>query len=267
MDNPPVVLITGASSGIGAATARLLGSLGYRVALAARRIAQLESITQAIQSQGGQAMAIQADISQPADIEAMVSTIISEWGQVDILVNNAGFGRLGWLETLQPTEDIQAQIATNLTGTILTSRAVLPQMITRRQGHIINIASVAGWVGSPTYTIYAATKFGVRGFSDALRREVGIHNIHVSVLYPGAVETEFKEKSGANRRKTGLTTPRALVLSSDQLAQAIYTVIKKPRRAWVLPWVMNFPILAAAWFPGLTDRSIERRFVIPERKP
>ncbi len=118
------------------------------------------------------------------------------------LLNNAGFGHLGWLEDLDPVHDIQAQLQVNLVAVIQMAREVLPHMIERRSGHIINMASVAGLVASPTYSVYAASKFGMRGFSEALRREVGVFGIHVSALYPGGVRTEFKEHTGA-QRKTG----------------------------------------------------------------
>ncbi|NJN43309.1 MAG: SDR family oxidoreductase [Anaerolineae bacterium] len=209
----PVILITGASSGIGETTARLFASRGYRVALAARRIEKLETIADEIRASGGQAFPVQSDVSQTDSIDAMVKSTLEQFGQIDVLFNNAGFGKLGWLENLDPAREIKAQLDTNLLGTIYCSRAVLPHMIHRRKGHIINMSSIGGLVGTPTYTIYAASKFGVRGFSQALRREVSIWGIHVSAIFPGGVETEFAEKSGSTKRKTGIATPRWLRLT------------------------------------------------------
>ncbi len=260
-----VVLITGASSGIGEATARLLGARGFRLALAARRIDRLEKLAQEIGALGSQAIAIQTDVSQPGDVEAMVKTCLDVYGQLDILVNNAGFGKFGWLENLDTQSEILDQVNTNLVGSILASKAVLPHMISRKSGHIINMASVAGLVATPTYSVYAATKFGLRGFSQALRREVGIFNIQVSVIYPGGVKTEFAEKSGSTRRKTGISTPRFLVLTADDVAESIASVIKKPRHLVVVPWLMRYAVWLNNLVPGLADRIIVRKFVKPER--
>ena len=200
MTNNQVILITGASSGIGAATARLFGREGYRVVLAARRRERLEALAEEIQRGGGQAFPIQTDLSQLDSIQNMVQTTLDHWGQIDILLNNAGFGRLDWFENLDPIRGIEAQINVNVLGLIHTTRFVIPHMIERSSGHIINMASMAGLVATPTYSLYAACKFAVRGFTDALRREVGVWNIHVSAIYPGGVETEFKSHAGQSVR-------------------------------------------------------------------
>ena len=121
----------------------------------------------------------------------MVRTVIEIYGRIDILFNNAGFGRLNWLERLEPNRDIETQIQVNLTGLIHVTQAVLPYMLARRSGHIINMSSIAGWLAAPSYTVYAATKYGVRGFTTALRREVAPFGIEVSGIYPGPARTEF----------------------------------------------------------------------------
>jgi short-subunit dehydrogenase len=259
-----VAIITGASSGIGAATARLLAANGYAVVLAARRLERLQSLAGEIQGSGGQAFPIPVDVSSLDDIDRMIRGTIDHFGQVDVLFNNAGFGRLDWLENLDPLKDIESQLQVNLIGVIQATRAVLPHMISRRSGHIVNMASLAGFVATPTYSIYAASKFAVRGFSEALRREVGIWNIHVTAIYPGGVSTEFSQHTGA-KRKTGATTPAALRLSSDQVAQCVLSVLRRPRRTVIIPWPMRLSVLFNSLFPGLTDRVIERRFCRPER--
>ena len=144
------MLITGASSGIGAATARLFAQKGYYVVMAARRLERLEALAQEIKAAGGQALAVAADMQKPEDIGALVRTALDAYGQIDVLFNNAGFGRLNWLDNLQPQSDIEAQIDVNILGVIQLTRAVLPHMIARRQGQIINMASVAGFVATPT---------------------------------------------------------------------------------------------------------------------
>lgn len=260
----PVILVTGASSGIGAATAQLFGRRGFRVVLAARRFERLESLAVEIRDNGGEAQAFAADLSELQDIENLVENSLSAYGQIDLLFNNAGFGRLDWLENLDPDQDIEAQLRVNLCGLIHMTRTVLPHMIARRSGHIINMASIAALVATPTYSIYAASKFAVRGFTDALRREVSVYGVKVSGIYPGGVATEFRSHTGA-RRKTGVTTPGFLRLSSEDVAQAVWGLWKHPRRRLVIPRVMNLAVWTAALFPGLVDWVITQRFVRKER--
>ena len=264
MSTSPVILITGASSGIGEATARLFGKQGYRVVLAARRLERLESCARDIHATGGQAHPIAADVTDPEHIQRMVEGTLEQFGQIDILFNNAGFGRLGWLESLDPVKDIEEQLKVNLLAVIQVTRQVLPYMIARRSGHIINMASIGGLVATPTYTIYAASKFAVRGFSEALRREVGVYGIKVSAIYPGGVKTEFSHHTGA-KRKTGATTPASLKLSPEQVAEAVLSVVKRPRRGLIIPWPMRATVWLNGLAPGLVDWIIERRFVRPER--
>lgn len=261
---PAVMLISGASSGIGAATARLFGKEGYNLILAARRLDKLQEVSQDINNSGGNAISVKADLARQEDIENLVKITFSQYGYLDILFNNAGFGRIDWLENLAPQEDIIAQLDVNLTGLILLSRAVLPYMIQRKKGHIINMSSIAGLLAAPTYSIYAAGKYGVRGFSTALRREVGIYNIQVSVLYPGGVSTEFGQKARI-RRRTGVTTPGRLKLTPEEVAKAVAKLVRKPRHNLVIPWQMNYFVLINMLAPWLVDWITRKFFVEPER--
>ena len=260
----PVILITGASSGIGAATARLFAENGYRVVLAARRMTRLEALAADIRNVGGVALALETDVGDLEQINSLVEKSLAEFGQIDILFNNAGFGRLDWLEELEPQKEIAAQIQVNLTGLIHLTHAVLTHMIARRQGQIINMGSISALIGTPTYSIYAASKFGVRGFTEALRREVGIHNIRVSSIYPGGVDSEFGQKAGI-KRKTGVSTPKFLQLTSDDVARKMLRIVKRPKRMVVIPRVMWLPIWVNQFFPGLVDKVIENRFTQKER--
>jgi short-subunit dehydrogenase len=264
MPTYPVILITGASSGIGAATARLFAREGYRVAMAARRFDRLQALADEIKAGEGQALPIAADVSRRETIQPMVQAALEAYGQIDLLFNNAGFGRLGWLEALDPVKDIEDQLRVNALGLIHTTQAVLPHMIERRSGQIINMSSMAGWIATPTYSIYAASKFAVRGFTEALRREVGVWGIKVSVIYPGSVVTEFKAHAGISR-KTGITTPAVLRLNTDQVARAVLSLARRPRPSLVLPGYMRLAVWANLLFPGLVDRIIEARFTRPER--
>ncbi len=260
----PVILITGASSGIGEATALLFARHGYRVVLAARRMDRLEALAAEIRARGGEALPVEADVTRQADIQRLVDSALEAFGQIDILFNNAGFGRLDWLENLDPDRDIEAQLRVNLLGVILVTRLVLPHMIARRSGHIINMGSIAGLVATPTFSIYAASKFGMRGFTDSLRREVGVYGIKVSAIYPGGVWTEFSSHTGGSR-KTRIGTPSLLKLEASQVAEAVLGLARHPRRSVVMPWPMQIGVWLAALFPGLSDWIIGQVFVRRER--
>jgi short-subunit dehydrogenase len=247
-----VAIITGASSE------------GYTVVLAARRMERLAEVAGEIEAQGGEAMAVETDLQVLEQIEALVNHTLERYGRVDALFNNAGFGRFRWLEELDPQKGIASQLNVNLSGLIQLTRAVLPHMIAQRSGAIINMGSVAGLVGTPTYSVYAASKFGLRGFSEALRREVSVYGISVSVIYAGGVATEFSSHTGA-QRKTGLSTPQALLLQPEDIARTVLGLIRRPRRQVIMPWVMVFSVWANMLFPGLVDWLIERSFTRPER--
>ena len=221
-----VVIITEASSGIGEATARQFGQEGAKVVLAARRIDRLESLAQEINGMGtgAETLVVQADLSRLEQIESLVSRALNTFGRIDVLVNNAGFGRLDWLENLDPIKDIQSQFDVNVLGVVQATRQVLPVMIKQRSGHIINMGSMAGLVATPTYTIYAACKHAVHGFSEALRREVKPWGIDVSMIYPGGVTTEFNQHAGINR-KTQATTPKFLLLSAEEVGRAVVRLV------------------------------------------
>jgi len=264
MSNQPVILVTGASSGIGEAVARLFAREGYRVSLGARRLERLQALAHEIESAGGQSIAVQSDLARFEDIQRLISETLDQFGQIDVLLNNAGFGRIKWLEDLDPMEDIQAQLQINLISTILIAREVLPHMIQRKSGHIINMGSMGGLVASPTYTVYSASKFGVRGFTEALRREVGVYDVHVSGIYPGAVNTEFKQHAGIDR-KTGRSTPESLRLEPEDVARGVLSLVRRPRRELIIPWQMRLTVWMNILFPGIVDRIIENRFTRLER--
>jgi hypothetical protein len=262
-----VVIVTGASSGIGEATARQFGRQGAKVVLAARRVDRLKALAAEILSSntGAETLVVQADLTKLEDIQNLVNETIDKFGRVDVLVNNAGFGRLDWLEKLDPIKDIQAQFDVNVMGVIQTTRQVLPIMIKQRSGHIINMGSMAGLVATPTYTVYAATKHAVHGFSEALRREVKPWGIDVSMIYPGGVKTEFQSHAGINR-KTGATTPKSLLLSAEDVGRAVVQLARRPRPMWIIPWAWSVSVWMNRNFNRLVDRTTINRFTIPERE-
>lgn len=265
MNDYPVILITGASSGIGEATALRFAREHYRMVLAARRYERLQMLSQKIEAMGGSALPVEADLARYEDIQNLYTQAIEAYGRLDVLVNNAGFGRLSWLEQLDPLQDIEAQIQVNLLAVIQLSRLVLPGMIEQRSGHIINMASVAGLIATPTYSIYAASKFGLRGFSEALRREVGVFGVQVTVIYPGGVDTEFRSHAGI-KRKTGVTTPKRIRLQAEQVAETVWHVTQKPRHTVVMPPVYHLAVAINTIAPGLVDWFINKRFVEIERE-
>jgi len=264
--NARVVLITGASSGIGEATAREFARQGDHVILASRRIERLQRLADDLQAEfpGCQPLAIRVDVTRLEDIRACVQTTIDRYGRLDVLFANAGVAALGWLEDLEPEQEVATQLRTNLEGVILAAREVLPHMQARRQGHIILMSSLAGWIATPTYSVYAASKFGVRGFGRALKREVSPWGIRVSTVFVGAVRTGFAAEA-ARRRKTGWTTPPALVVSPERLARAIVRLASRPRPTVVLPGIFWPVIWLELIWPGLIDRLTAAMFVQRER--
>jgi uncharacterized protein len=261
-----VVVVTGASSGIGEATARQFGREGANVVLAARRVDRLESLAQEINamSTGAETLVVQADLSKLEDIQSLINQTLSKFGRIDVLVNNAGFGRLDWLENLDPKKDIESQFDVNVLGVVQTTRQALPVMIKQRSGHIINMCSMAGLVATPTYTIYAACKHAVHGFSEALRREVKPWGIDVSMIYPGGVKTEFGEHAGI-KRKTKASTPKFMLLSADDVGNAVVQLVRLPRAMWIIPWLWSVTALLNKLFPSFVDYTTINRFTIPER--
>ena len=262
-----VIIVTGASSGIGEATARQFGREGAKLVLAARRVDKLETLAQEILAigSGAETCVVQADLSKLEDIQSLIKQTLDKFGRIDVLVNNAGFGRLDWLENLDPVKDIQAQFDVNVLGVIQTTRQVLPIMMKQRSGHIINMGSMAGLVATPTYTVYAATKHAVHGFSEALRREVKPWGIDVSMIYPGGVVTEFQAHAGI-KRKTGATTPKALLLTADQVGSAVVQLVRRPRAMRILPWAWSFTVWMNRNLNWLVDYTTINRFTIPERE-
>ncbi len=255
-----VILITGASSGFGAAAAKLFAQEGCRIVLAARRMERLEELASEIRSSGGDALPVAVDVTQLTQIETMVSAALERYGRIDILFNNAGFGRLDWLEALDPIQDIQAQITVDLLGVLWTARAVLPQMYTQRSGHIINMSSVAGWAAPPLYSVYSAAKFGVRGFTEALRRETSPFGVRVSGIYPGSAATEFQKHMGENQAKKRFRTPAWLKLTAEDVARAVVRLAKHPRRSLILPRAMALSVFINSHFTGLSDSLQGRAF-------
>ena len=248
-----VVLITGASSGFGEDAARLFAKEGCKVVLAARRLDRLQALASEIQNAGGEALAIPVDVTERAEIEVMVQTALDLYGKIDILFNNAGFGSVNWFENFDPARNIETLIRVNLIGSMLVTRAVLPQMLKRREGHIINMVSVGGLIAAPTITSYSASKFGLRAFTDALRREVSPFGIRVSGIYPGPAKTEFGQKLERTRSREKIKRIKYPHLSSEYVARRVVDLAKRPRRTLVIPWWYRIIITFDTLFPLAVD--------------
>jgi NAD(P)-dependent dehydrogenase (short-subunit alcohol dehydrogenase family) len=232
----PVVIVTGASSGIGRATALRLGAAGMVVVLAARRADELADVAARIESAGGSAVAVRTDVRDPADVAALVDRAAAVNGRIDGLVNNAGVG--GAASILADDATVDAMIDVNLRAPIRLMRAVVPIMTAQRSGVIVNIGSVAGEVG--INGTYSATKFALRGMTDSVRRELAGSGVHLTLVEPGYIATP-------SNKRTGLPGP-------EIVAAAVERALKRPRRRIVVPVKYRGAILLANALPAVTDR-------------
>ncbi|ESY82090.1 oxidoreductase [Mesorhizobium sp. LNHC221B00] len=225
-----VALVTGASSGIGEATAAALAAAGAKVAVAARRADRLDMLVGRIEKAGGKALAIEADIAKGSDITAMVDKVVSEWDRLDILVNNAGVMLLSPAAEAD-LDDWRRMIELNLIGLMAATKAALPHLKAAK-GHVVNVSSVAGRVANPGASGYAATKFGVVAFSESLRREVYVDKVRVTVIEPGLVRTKLGDHITNPAMKAGLDQRLATLeaLTADDIANAILYAVSQPPR-------------------------------------
>jgi len=242
-----VALITGASSGIGHATARALAAQGATVAVLARRRDCLDALVTEIDAAGGTALAVTADITDRAQAEAAVAHTVQRLGRLDVLVNNAGLMLLGSVVGADPDE-WDRMIAVNTQGLLYTTHAALPHLLAaaddspRRVADIVSISSVAGRTASAGYGVYNLTKFGVNGFTESLRQEVTKRHVRVGVLEPGAVTTELGDHNNAQVRAE-LIDPfhtSTEVLAPEDIADGVAYMVTRPRHAaigelWVMP--------------------------------
>ena len=185
-----VVVITGASSGMGEAAARHLAAQGASVVLGARRIERLQSLADELNNQGGKALAVETDVTDPNQVQRLVDEAVQRYGRVDVIINNAGLMPHSPLERLK-IDDWNRMIDVNIKGVLYGIAAVIPYMKEQKSGHIINVSSVAGHKVRAGGVVYAATKHAVRVISEGLRQEVKPYNIRTTVISPGAVDTEL----------------------------------------------------------------------------
>ena len=187
-----VVVITGASSGLGEATARLLAEEGAVVVLGARRADRIQALAADLNDKGGKALAVQTDVTDRGQVEALVNAAVETYERVDVIINNAGLMPHSPLERLK-VEEWEQMVDVNIKGVLYGIAAALPHMMRQKAGHIINVSSVAGHKVSANGAVYAATKHAVRALSEGLRQEVKPYNIRTTVISPGAVATELPD--------------------------------------------------------------------------
>jgi NADP-dependent 3-hydroxy acid dehydrogenase YdfG len=240
-------LVTGASSGIGAATARRLAEHGGSVALLARRRDRLEALAAEIEHAGGTALVVEADITDRDQAEAAVQQAVERFGRLDTLVNNAGLMLLGPIVGADP-EEWDRMIAINVHGLLYTTRAALPHLLQAAQGgprrvaDIVNVSSIAGRVAWNGYGVYNLTKFGVNGFIESLRQEVAQRHVRVGVIEPGGVATELGSHNTPEVR-TEMIDPffeQTEVLAPEDIADAVTYMVTRPRSTtigemWIMP--------------------------------
>lgn len=217
--NGAVAVVTGASSGFGELTARLLAKGGASVVLAARRVERLEALAGEIEGRGDRALAVRCDVTEVADLQALRDRVDETFGRCDVLINNAGIPGGGRFEEVS-LEQIEQVIRVNLLGVMLCTKVFLPMMLERPRGHIVNVGSVAGRYATPGASVYTASKHGVVAFSEALYYELGPRGILVTSVNPGFAATE-----GFPQRRL----PSAIVMPAERVARAIVDVVRKDK--------------------------------------
>lgn len=225
-----VALVTGASSGIGQATATALAEAGATVVLAARSADELDAIADRIEADGGDALAVPTDVTDPGSVDALMSEVRGAYGRLDVLVNGAGVIDVAPLEAADPAA-LRAMVEVNLLGLMCVTRRALPLLAAG--GSVVNVSSVSGREAAAGYAGYSATKFGVNGFSEALRREAG-EDFRVTVVEPGLVDTGLAEHSAGEGCVAGPSDRLDAVTpleSEDVAAAVVYAVTQPPRVA------------------------------------
>jgi NADP-dependent 3-hydroxy acid dehydrogenase YdfG len=224
-----VVVITGASSGLGESTARHLAKLGATVVLGARRKDRLDAIVKNIQADGAKALAVSTDVTDRVQVEALVQQAIDTYGKIDVLVNNAGIMPIAPLSLLK-VDEWDRMIDLNIKGVLYGIAAALPHMKKQKSGHIINTASVFGIkVFAPGGTVYCATKAAIRTLTEGLRMEVHGDGIRTTIISPGAVDSELKESTSDEASSTMVNELyKVLAIPAESIARAIAYAIEQP---------------------------------------
>jgi 3-hydroxy acid dehydrogenase / malonic semialdehyde reductase len=255
-DDPRGIVITGATSGIGRATALLFAALGDRVAALGRRTDRLESLQREAEARDlpGRILPLTADVTDPGALRRAVAVALAEFNRLDVLVANAGVGFRGPLVEAQ-WDDIQAVLRTNIDGVIHSVRAVVPALQAGQGGHIVLISSVVGPVPAPYASVYSASKAAVDALGRSLRTELKPDNIRVSVLWVGQTETEF---AAQRRGQPGKVASRWPTMTPEQVAGGVVRALERNPRVTTLRWIDGLLVWVGRRFPALMDRLLAR---------
>ena len=246
-----MAVVTGASSGIGEATARELASRGASVVVAARAVEKLEALVREVSASGGRVIAVQTDVADRGSVEAMVGRTVEEFGSLDILVNNAGIGLSGRVSELRP-DDVRYVFEVNTLGPLNSIQAALPRM--GRGGRIINVSSVVGKRAIPKVGGYCASKFALNALSDALRVELAERGVSVTSVYPGTTRTSFRENSRRTKDEKRGWRPKGV--PPERVAARIAAAAEKGPRDIYVTLTDRLFVAGVTLFPGLTDRAL-----------
>lgn len=247
-----VAIVTGASSGIGKATAREFARAGAITVLAARRAERLERLAKEIRKMGGTALPVPTDLTDPRQIANLIQETLDNFGRIDILANIAGYAHYDWFEELT-TENLRKAYEVNVIGLGELIRQVLPTMKAQRSGFILNMSSYASKIAVPLLTVYASTKSAVESLTDGLRRELAPWGITVIRIHPSAVTgTEFKEKAVANGGVPYKSIPLGQV-TRGRVAREIVQLVEQPRRSHFVSRLYDVAIILNMVFPAFID--------------
>ena len=247
-----IVIVTGASSGIGEATAREFARAGATTVLAARRLERLERLAEEIRRMGGDALPVKTDLTDVAQITNLVQTTLSTFGRIDVLANIAGWAVYDWFEELS-AEELRRHYDVNIIGMAELTRQVLPSMKAQRSGFILNMSSYVSRISVPPMTVYASTKYAVEGLSDGLRRALLPWGITVIRIHPSSVSgTEFNQNSTRPGKVEFRPNPIGRI-SRERLARHIVGLIEKPRRALFISRLYEVPVILNKLFPEFVD--------------
>ncbi|HVN86500.1 MAG TPA: SDR family oxidoreductase [Candidatus Binatia bacterium] len=248
-------LITGASSGIGRGLALRFAKAGARVVLVARRVDLLDTLAAEIQAQGGQAFVLPCDVADREQVFAAARQAVDHFGAIDVLVNNAGYGHhrrfLDW-----DLDDQERMMRVNYFGTLYWTKALLPQMVERRRGWLVFVASVGGKLGVPEETAYAASKFAMVGLAEALSLEVEDAGVHTLTVCPGTIHTEFFDEEALRRMPP---VARRMMVEVEPLIDAIMHALATGKHEITFPRFIGAGYIVRALAPGIMRRNTKRQ--------